>query len=924
MTLPSITYPFDPTGVNQANLIVNDQHIVTANNYEDYYFVVPKFGPFFNESMVVTQSVAGVTRVMVEGIEYAGCLPFIGASRSIGKLVYGAISFTDPNITGVVSLKYQTLGGAYIFDDQYVLTIIADRVYNPRITTYEQVTDKPTLFPPTNHQWNLVDLVGQSSVVDALIRIEQAILSRVSDLFRIHILRMDNPHGDTKESIGLGLVENFPPATVAEAKALLATNRLITPATLRAVLGNYYTQPQIDSLLDGASRLKLSAAAGNLIVQRPDGIYYGSVAPDDVANIYIDAVLGSDGSPGTRIAPMRTIQAALVKGPAGINRKVFLKEQQAHLVTASNPAIARGGFLELSIYGPQTDALPNVVGDGRYNSNAGRNLNTVVKVIDTQIVLDDSGNKYQNVTAFYPVDGATIFASAVTFLTAAITDNTIPLAGTNGSFLHYLYKGSWTIYWGKIILPTPSSSFFSQALTELSVQLRNTKVEGNGKLLNGNTKYITLDYIDGGPGISTPASEVSSNYIANAPTASNVFSGFNTNLLPAGSGPTPTSGPGPTSTPTPTVTPTPAPGTTSTPTPTATPAPTFAPAPPANGTLLSQYCSGFNLIGRYADGFGGTRDQQLEANSPTCGYVAPPVYSTVFTGMALSTNVLSNVSTTATLTLTFGGMQPNVSTNVSFNIDSSGVGSIQGSTAAGGSQSFNVTPDGSGAATLSLSYNAISVSATQQRTIQITAYNVTRYASYTLNYYQPSGTFLTQFCSGTTLVGRYANGSGGTYDNTIETNSASCGYTPPPPPPSLVQYTVQPNPTNYGDALTITVDARNLKPNSPYTLVTFYKPDGVNNYIYGFVSNGGSVVNTDANGSIYIPFATSSLLNGYNDTLTLYIADGVYSYQQMQDVNAAGIASAIVLQGQVPFTINYVDPNATPYTGGGGGAGDGV
>jgi len=45
--------------------------------------------------------------------------------------------------------------------------------------------------------------------------------------------------------------------------------------------------------------------------------------------------------------------------------------------------------------------------------------------------------------------------------------------------------------------------------------------------------------------------------------------------------------------------------------------------------------------------------------------------------------------------------------------------------------------------------------------------------------YDPAGTFLGDFCQGFDLVGTYADGSGGTYTQTIESNSASCGYEPP-------------------------------------------------------------------------------------------------------------------------------------------------
>lgn len=44
---------------------------------------------------------------------------------------------------------------------------------------------------------------------------------------------------------------------------------------------------------------------------------------------------------------------------------------------------------------------------------------------------------------------------------------------------------------------------------------------------------------------------------------------------------------------------------------------------PAYGTYITQYCSGYNLYYTYANGSGGTYSQLYQANSSTCGYVAP-------------------------------------------------------------------------------------------------------------------------------------------------------------------------------------------------------------------------------------------------------------------------------------------------------------
>ena len=49
--------------------------------------------------------------------------------------------------------------------------------------------------------------------------------------------------------------------------------------------------------------------------------------------------------------------------------------------------------------------------------------------------------------------------------------------------------------------------------------------------------------------------------------------------------------------------------------------------------------------------------------------------------------------------------------------------------------------------------------------------------------YPPYGTLIAaNQCSGYTLYNLRADGSGGTYQEILETNSTSCGYTPPPPP----------------------------------------------------------------------------------------------------------------------------------------------
>ena len=80
--------------------------------------------------------------------------------------------------------------------------------------------------------------------------------------------------------------------------------------------------------------------------------------------------------------------------------------------------------------------------------------------------------------------------------------------------------------------------------------------------------------------------------------------------------------------------------------------------PPAAGTLLNQYCSGYDLYGTYANGSGGTYNQLIEANSVTCGYVppftftiSPSSYSIQNTAWDIG-DVVINTTATTNITIT--------------------------------------------------------------------------------------------------------------------------------------------------------------------------------------------------------------------------------------------------------------------------------
>lgn len=230
----SYTYALDTTGVLLANKITGEQQILTAPNHRNYHFIVPQFAPYFADSLsIVYKDLDNNTRTLVEGIDYHPSFQYIGASRACAKAIYGGITFLNLQLTGVVTLVYQTLGGEWTLDASAIAEILSDTLRNPRTTTWEQVAAVPTVFPPVDHEWNLDDLVGMSEVNDQVEAIALAIANKPPS----------NPFEGvdlypTKQQIGLGNVDNYKTASDAEAVAGTSITRFMTPKGVKLAIQN--------------------------------------------------------------------------------------------------------------------------------------------------------------------------------------------------------------------------------------------------------------------------------------------------------------------------------------------------------------------------------------------------------------------------------------------------------------------------------------------------------------------------------------------------------------------------------------------------------------------------------------------------------------------------------------------------------------
>lgn len=222
--MPTV-YALDTTGVALANKVTGEQHALTAST-NIYNVVVPNNTPFYSQGFSISyRDLAGVTRTLVEGIDYYFSHMFVGASRAIGKPVYGSITLLDMNITGVGTFVYQTLGGTWAANTTTINTVLSDILRNPRTTTWEMVANVPTVFPPVTHNWDLVDMVGETELVNAINLISAAIAAKSATNLNVTLPAFY----PSREKVGLSNVDNFKTATDSEASAASSATRFMTP-----------------------------------------------------------------------------------------------------------------------------------------------------------------------------------------------------------------------------------------------------------------------------------------------------------------------------------------------------------------------------------------------------------------------------------------------------------------------------------------------------------------------------------------------------------------------------------------------------------------------------------------------------------------------------------------------------------------------
>lgn len=231
--MSGVSYPFDQTGLSPANLVVDEIHTLTEINDVTYRIIIPEFSPFYLDNLVVRHTDStGVTRDLIPDVEYVPCLLYVGATRSIAKVVYGGLSINTELLNGVIKITYQTMGGDFCADANYVLERIASSNYNPRTAIWDTLSNVQDLFPPIQHPQNIDTIYGYQQLIDAINALAQTIVGGPNPSLPIvmHLTDSNNPHTVTKAQVGLSDVVNLPLASPDDIANKAPVDKYITLA----------------------------------------------------------------------------------------------------------------------------------------------------------------------------------------------------------------------------------------------------------------------------------------------------------------------------------------------------------------------------------------------------------------------------------------------------------------------------------------------------------------------------------------------------------------------------------------------------------------------------------------------------------------------------------------------------------------------
>ena len=182
-------YPFDQTGLNPANRISNEAHVVSAINGTDHNYIVPENAPFFKESLVVVNTATG--QILEPGVDYTFTHKFGAAEAHMARKLYGSFTFLNPNTTGTFRIAYQTLGGDFVTNFTRAIGNGISTLAGLLTVDWTTLSGLPPTFPVTSHTHPVTGVDGVKQFLDIMALIKEGIIDPNQNLHLDDVVDLD-------------------------------------------------------------------------------------------------------------------------------------------------------------------------------------------------------------------------------------------------------------------------------------------------------------------------------------------------------------------------------------------------------------------------------------------------------------------------------------------------------------------------------------------------------------------------------------------------------------------------------------------------------------------------------------------------------------------------------------------------------------
>lgn len=258
-------------------LIENELHTVTEGQYRDNLFIIPIYAPFYVDDFNIIYTLNGVSRPLVEDVDFSFTLSYVTGTRTTGKPCYGGVTLHNLNPSGILSFTYKPLVPDREPNRLEVLTLLADKAYNPRTTIWD-ILDTPGIYNPSEHRHEYEDFKGQEEVIQTLNLIRDAIVANSSltrealESFLINLgteslsafLRKE---GDRMN--GPLLLARDPIDPMEATTRSFIEQHFVSNSNLTALLSNYTNNAELSISLDSKVSKSGSTMTGPLTLNAP-------------------------------------------------------------------------------------------------------------------------------------------------------------------------------------------------------------------------------------------------------------------------------------------------------------------------------------------------------------------------------------------------------------------------------------------------------------------------------------------------------------------------------------------------------------------------------------------------------------------------------------------------------------------------------